>query len=139
MQMEDAHLAKRNAIQRRFDQKIRATAAEPVPNFRRGSHIGCGPIGVPQIGHHAAQARKVAIFVFHRRLKPVFTVQVNNEATLVEQVFVGKGSSGGEGKVGVAFQQQRGGVVIAKAVVAALPEIGARFGYVLIRSLETGS
>ena len=59
---------------------------------------------------------------------PVLAVQIDGQTTLVKERAVTERCARGKGEIGVAFQEQRMGIVVAEAVERALPPVGARVG-----------
>ena len=87
-QMADAELRKMDAVAAAFHAVITLPAAQPVPHFFHiGGNVGGGPIGIPVVCHDAAQSLEAFVFIFDGSFQPVFAVQINGHAALVEMVF----------------------------------------------------
>ena len=81
------------------------------------------------IGDDTAQTLKALVLVLDGGFQPVVTVLVDDHPALVEAPLAVEGGLHDEREEGVTdFRQQRMAIVIAEAVIGALPEIGVRFG-----------
>lgn len=128
MQVADAHLVEPYAIRGTFYAKIILSAAQSIPHgFYLGRDLGGGPIRPTVIGDHAAQMLKLFVLVFYGTFQPVFAVQIQDHAALIEPVAGSKLGFDQEGKIlfPSGHLQHRGGVV-AEMVVGALPQISVR-------------
>ncbi len=128
MQVKNAHLAEIAAIGGGLDQEIGAPAAQSIPHRGGRGDVGGGPIRITQVGHHAAKTGEFGGLEFNRGFEPVVRIDVDHQAALVELALVIKGHLVGEGEITGMIQQQGVGVIVAEAVITALPEIGARVG-----------
>lgn len=128
--MRNAHLAEVDAVFGAFHAEIALPAAEPVVHAAlRGGYVGGCPVGIALMGDDTAQTLKVLVLVFDGGFQPVVTVLVDDHPALVEASLAVEGRLHDEREEGIAdFRQQRMAVVIAKAVIGTLPEIGVRFG-----------
>lgn len=126
VEMAHAHLSENDAIVAAFNAEIVAASAQAIPHRLHGSrNLGSGPVGISMIGHHTAQMLEAFILVFHRTFQPIVAVEIQHDAALVKALMtVGKVGLDLEGeKLLVGGHLQHWGVVVAKVVVSALPQI----------------
>ena len=129
MQMADAHLMEDRAVGRMLNAVIIFAAAEPVPHgFHGGGNDRRRPVGIAAVGDNAAQMLQLRIFVFNRGFEPVFAVQIDDDAALVEAMLTFRKirfHRKAEIRLG-CFHLKDGGIVIAEMVVCALPQVCVR-------------
>ena len=88
------HLGEPFTVLRTLYAIIILSAAESVPHgFHLRRYGGSGPIRIAVVSDHAAQMLELLVFVLHRAFEPVFTVQIHDDAALVETV-IGFGEIG---------------------------------------------
>ena len=125
-EMADPHLVEYSAVPGTFNAEIILAAAQAVPHgFDAGGDLCGRPVRIAVVCHHASQVLEILVFIFNGAFDPVFTVQVQYYAALIETVMApGKISPDDKGKEFlVCGHLEHRGIVIAEMIVGPLPQI----------------
>ena len=126
--MEDPHLLKVDAIPAALHAIITFPSAEAIPHFLKLCRdIRSGPVRKTMICDYTSQPLKFLIFIFNRRLKPIFTIQVHHHTALVKTMLTLKSRPDYKRKISLPGScLQNRSIVILKPIISTLPEVSSR-------------
>ena len=138
-QMTNTHLTKLHSVLTALHTVIALSPAESVPHLIHiGRNIGSGPIGVSVIGYYATKPLETLVFIFDGRFQPVFTIQINCDATLIKTTFTVKLCLNCERKIPFFCPNLKyWSIVVLKTVIRTLPQVSVWLRIPLSVQLKT--